>query len=134
MTLSEARAILKAHNDWRRGLPPYDAPYPVPEPHLPSQVGIAIDTILAAPSEAPDGWQLVPKEPTEEMWGGLARKMFRAWDLGALKPRDFLDSLGEKLPQWLQDEGEMKNLDHVPSKGTRVVIVWRAMLAAAPKP
>jgi len=47
MTLSEARAILNAHNDWRRGLPPYDAPYPVPEPHLPSQVGLAIDVLLA---------------------------------------------------------------------------------------
>jgi hypothetical protein len=34
----------------------------------------------------------------------------------------------------MQDESEMKNPDHVPSKGTRAVLIYRAFLEAAPTP
>ena len=41
-----------------------------------------------------------------------------------------LDLAGIEIPQWLRDEHEMKNLDHAISKGTRCVIIFKAMLAA----
>lgn len=79
---------------------------------------------------------LVPKEPTEEMWGGLARDIMMWMDMyeGHLKtPRNLfqhLDNLGRDIPQWLRDE--LKALDHVPPKGTRAVLIYKAMLADAP--
>ena len=82
-------------------------------------------------------WKLVPVEPTELQWGGLARDIFMAWDTGCRTPRDLfahLDMVMQPIPQWLRDEPEMKNLDHVPSKGTRAAIIYRAMLEDAPAP
>ena len=82
-------------------------------------------------------WKLVPVEPTELQWGGLARKIIMAWDMGSDTPRKlfgYLGSSGNPIPQWLQDEPEMKNLDHVPSKGTRAAIIYRSMLEAAQQP
>ena len=80
------------------------------------------------------GWVLVPIEPTEDQWGGLARDILMAFDMGSKTPAKLLDHLekvGREIPQWLRDEGEMKYVDHVISKGTRAVIIYRAMLAAA---
>lgn len=82
-------------------------------------------------------WKLIPVEPTELQWGGLARDIFMAWDTGCRTPRDLfahLDMILQPIPQWLRDEPEMQNLDHVPSKGTRAAIIYRAMLEAAPPP
>jgi len=82
-------------------------------------------------------WKLVPVEPTELQWGGLARKIIMAWDMGCDTPRNFFECLsasGTQIPQWLRDEPEMQNLDHVPSKGTRAAIIYRAMLESAPQP
>jgi hypothetical protein len=90
-----------------------------------------------APKQAePEGYKLVPAEPTEAQWNGLARDMMMWLDMdgrhtaGSLFKH--LERCGTEIPQWLRDEPEMKNLDHVPSKGTRVAIIYRAMLAAAP--
>lgn len=80
---------------------------------------------------APEGMVAVPWEPTEAMWSGLARSIFRAWDLSCLTPRKLFGSLeqsGEKIPDWLRNEPEMRSLDRVPSKGTRAVIIYKAML------
>lgn len=93
----------------------------------------------AAPKlPAPEGYKLVPIIPTEAQWNGLARDMMMWLDMdgrhtaGSLFKH--LERCGTEIPQWLRDEPEMKNLDHVPSKGTRVTIIYRAMLAAhAPK-
>jgi hypothetical protein len=41
-----------------------------------------------------------------------------------------LERIGREIPQWLRDEPEMKHLDHVPSKGTRCAIIYKAMLRA----
>lgn len=82
-------------------------------------------------------WKLVPVEPDESQWGGLARKIIMAWDMGCDTPRKlfgYLGSSGNPIPQWLQDEPEMQNLAHVPSKGTRAAIIYRAMIEAAPQP
>lgn len=83
---------------------------------------------------------VTPNVPTEDQWGGLARDIMMWLDMarhssGSPKPRDLfehLENLGRPAPQWLKDEPELKHLDHVPSKGTRCVIIFRAMLAASP--
>lgn len=79
---------------------------------------------------------IVPKEPTEAQWGGLARDimMWLGFD-GQPTPRrlfDHLGRLGRDIPQWLRDEPEMQSLDRVPSKGTRCMIIYRAMLESRP--
>lgn len=80
-------------------------------------------------------YQLVPKEPTQEQWGELARDIMMWMRFSQPTPAKLfkhLDMLGREIPQWLRDEPEMKHLDHVVSKGTCCVIVYRAMLASAP--
>jgi hypothetical protein len=79
---------------------------------------------------------VVPEQPTEAQWGGLARDIMMWLDMhgGSEKtPRALfthLERIGREIPQWLRDEPEMKNLDHVPSKGTRCAIIYKAMLRA----
>lgn len=84
----------------------------------------------------PAGWKLVPEEPTEDQWSGLARFLFLVWGMEAKTAGCILKQL-ERLttvPQWLRDEPEMQAQDHFPSKGTRAAIVYKAMIAAAPEP
>lgn len=91
---------------------------------------------LKARVAIPEGWRCVPIEPTEAQWGGLARKMMLAWDADAKAPRRFfamLLGLGAQIPQWIRDEPEMQIPEHVPSKGTRAAILYRAMLEDAPE-
>ena len=93
--------------------------------------------VEASPASVPEGYVLVPVEPTEEQWGELARDIMMWLDFDRRTPRtlfDHLRNLGVEAPQWLIDEHEMKNLDHVPSKGTRCALIYKAMLAAAPTP
>ena len=74
------------------------------------------------------------REPTPEQWGGLARQIIFWMDMQPKTPRALfkhLDRSGHAIPQWLRDEPEMKRLDHVPSKGTRAALVYRAMIDAA---
>jgi len=70
------------------------------------------------------------------MWGGLARQIMMWLDFGDKRtPRSLfrhLEMSGMPIPQWLRDEPEMQALDHVPSKGTRCAIIYKAMLEAAP--
>ena len=76
----------------------------------------------------------VPKIPTEDQWGGLSRSIMMWLDMyeGSSKtPKNLFKHLelsGVKVPAWLKDEPEMKNLDSVLSKGTRCAIIYRAML------
>lgn len=98
--------------------------------------------VYASPIEtaAKEGWKLVPLVPTGEQWGGLARDIIMWHDMnegGNKTPRALfkhLEILGHEVPQWLRDEPEMRNIDHVPSKGTRAAIIYRAMVEAAPQP
>jgi len=75
---------------------------------------------------------VAPWTPSERMWGGLARSIMMAMSFsGPLTPRGLLQHLkctGAEIPQWLLDEPEMKSQDHALSKGTRCVIIYRAML------
>lgn len=73
------------------------------------------------------------KEPTEAQWGGLARQIIFWMDMQPKTPRalfNHLERSGWEIPQWLRDEPEMRNLDHAVSKGTRAVLVYRAMIDA----
>lgn len=91
----------------------------------------------AAPQPAGGDYVTVPRVPTEAMWDGLARAIVMWMDMGDKTPRALfkhLDRSGIAAPQWLRDELEMRALDHVPSKGTRAVLVYRAMLSDAPMP
>lgn len=100
-------------------------------------VGIPLYTATPAAPVVPDGWKLVPLEPTRAMWAGLARDLIMWLDFERKTPRELfahLDMLGQEIPQWLRDEPEMQALDHVPSKGTRAVLIYRAMLAATTAP
>ena len=78
---------------------------------------------------------VVPRVPTEEQWGGLARDIMMWLDMATWKtPATLFEHLGHldtEIPQWLIDEPEMRNVDYVISKGTCVSIIYRAMLAAA---
>lgn len=72
--------------------------------------------------------------PPEEAWGGLARQIVFWLDMHPKTPRALFRHLkrsGYEIPTWLTDEPEMQHLDHVPSKGTRAVLIYRAMLDAA---
>lgn len=82
-----------------------------------------------------EGEVVAPVEPTEVQWNGLARAIMMWMDLfpGKKTPRNLFDHLtrsGQQIPQWLKDEPEMQALDHVPSKGTRCCIIYKAMIEA----
>lgn len=79
-------------------------------------------------------WQSVPKEPTEEMWSGLARAIMMGRDLECNKAhemRKHLERGGNEIPAWL--DKELDGEKHL-AKGDMVVMIYKAMLATAPKP
>lgn len=93
----------------------------------------------APPAAVPEGMVLVPREPTEAQWSGLARSimMWLDFDPSQKTPRylfQYLEWSGVDIPEWLRKESEMQALDHVPSKGARCAIIYKAMLAAAKEP
>lgn len=80
-------------------------------------------------------WKTVPCEPTEAMWGGLARAIvmwthFRDHSGNALY--DHLRMSGIEVPTWLLRE--IPHTTHVPPKGTVAACIYKAMLDAAPIP
>lgn len=81
-------------------------------------------------------WRTVPEEPTEDMWGGLARNLVMWARMGngstGTNLHGMLKGVGIEVPGWLFKE--IPNTDHVPPKGTVAVCIYKAMLAAAPKP
>lgn len=74
---------------------------------------------------------LVPVEAPEAMWDGLPRQIMLWLDFERPTPRFLfihLERSGYAIPAWMREEGELKALDHVPSKGTRCVLIYRAMI------
>lgn len=74
-------------------------------------------------------------EPTEEMWGGLARDLVM-WDRGI--PDQYgstlykhLRAIGRDIPDWLLQE--IPDIDHTPPKGAVAVSIFLAMISAALK-
>lgn len=75
---------------------------------------------------------LAMNEPTEPMWGELARDIvfwcrFPKHDGAAL--HSHLKSIGRVIPDWLSTE--IPNTSQVPPKGTVAACIWKAMNAAA---
>lgn len=86
------------------------------------------------PSDKPQTTKLVPIEPTEEMWSGLARAIvmwcqFDAPHYGS-KLHQHLKMSGETIPDWLLEE--IPDIDHTPPKGTVAACIYKAMVEAAP--
>lgn len=111
-----------------------------PTDHERALIEDAINSFIAEPParsiDAGDGWVLVPREPTEAQWGGLARAIVMWWGMGAVPTgallHQHLTRTGEAIPDWLHAEIPVST--HVPSKGTVAACIYRAMLAAAPPP
>lgn len=87
--------------------------------------------------EAPGaGWKVVPEEPTEAMWGGLARQIVfwvRMGDQrGSALHLHLKRSWHDVVPEWLAKE--IPDADQVPPKGTVAACIYKAMLAEAPSP
>jgi hypothetical protein len=83
----------------------------------------------------PPGYQLVPTEPSEAMWGGLARRLVFWCRLSRPTGSElyaFLRCAGEAIPDWLVQE--IPDTDHVPPKGTVAACIYKAMLAEGKKP
>jgi hypothetical protein len=69
------------------------------------------------------------------MWGNdLVRNIVRWMGFDRSTPQALFEAFsftGIAVPDWLAAEPEMENLNHVVSKGTQAVILYRAMIAAA---
>lgn len=95
----------------------------------PSEIAVAIRA-LATPSDM----VMVPREPTEAMWGAKLVQRLIAWQRNERPtPRLLFEACkhsGVEVPQWLMLEKEMQSLDNVTSKGTVAVLIYRAMIGA----
>ena len=87
----------------------------------------------------PEGWKLVPIDPTVEQFGGVARDIVQWLRFTESKNQHseslvkWLKDMGNDVPDWLYSEPEVNHLSkHVLSKGTIAAIIYKAMLAAAP--
>lgn len=86
----------------------------------------------------PEGYVVVPVEPTEAQWSGLARDIMFVLRQERPTPKKLfyhLTQLGHTLPNWVADETELRDpaSDHVISKGTCCALIYKAMLTAAAK-
>ena len=77
-------------------------------------------------------YKTVPIQPTEDMWGGFAGYLMLWLDLNR-RPTpaslyNHLEDRGKTPPEWLTKELRDKQSDHVVSKGTRVTLIYKAML------
>ena len=88
----------------------------------------------------PEGFKVVPVEPTTEQFGGIARDIIQWMRFTESKNQHseslikWLKDMGNEIPSWLMGENEINHLSkHVISKGTIAAIIYKAMLAAAPE-
>ena len=88
----------------------------------------------------PEGFKVVPVEPTTEQFGGMARDVIQWMRFTESKNQHseslvkWLKDMGNEIPEWLYSESEINHLSkHVISKGTIAAIIYKAMLAAAPE-
>ena len=94
----------------------------------------------ATKAAVPEGFKVVPVEPTTEQYGGLARDIIQ-WmrftpssDQHSQSLIEWLKNMGNEIPAWLYSEPEVNNLSkHVISKGSIAAIIYKAMLAAVPE-
>ena len=93
----------------------------------------------AAKAQAvPEGWKLVPVEPTVDQFGGMARDIIQWLRFTESKDQHseslvkWLKDMGNEIPDWLYSEPEVNHLSkRVISKGSIAAIIYKAMLEAA---
>lgn len=85
-------------------------------------------------AQVPEGFVLVPKEPTEEMWGGLSRVLGRYMQSkNRYCPKTLkrhLDMFAEDIPDWLNKEVTNWNSDHAFATADLPVFIYKSMLSA----
>lgn len=82
-------------------------------------------------SELQEG-KLLPFEPTEEQWGGLARHLIMWMQMSERQSAKSLNThykrfVGHTLPDWLLKEIGNVESDHQLPKGTLAVLIYKAM-------
>lgn len=80
-----------------------------------------------------NGIEFVPGEPTEPMWGGLARDIVFAerahnGNCTGKDLHEFLQNIGRPPPAWVSKE--IQPVNHVPPKGTIAACIYKAALSA----
>lgn len=105
--------------------------------HVPALAASQPAPVEAQAVAVPEGWKLVPVEPTEDMWGELARDVVMWLYMEGTphygsKLHKHLRALGHTVPEWLYRE--IPDADRTPPKGTVAAVIYKAMLAAAPTP
>ena len=94
---------------------------------------------LAWQARVPEGYVVVPVEPTEEMWGGLARhlvKYMQSHDRYCPKTLGKYISrfIGfENIPDWLNKEITDWESDHAFATADLGVFIYKAMIEAVEK-
>ncbi len=79
---------------------------------------------------------LVPKQPTVEQYGGLARDLVRylqwckRWS--PLTLTTHLKQFGIEMPEWMKEEVPNPESDHHFAKGDIVALIYKAALYDAP--
>ena len=89
---------------------------------------------LAKAQAVPEGFVLVPKEPTEEMWGGLSRVLGRYMQSKERycpkTLKRYLDMFAKDIPDWLNKEVTNWNSDHAFATADLPVFIYKAMIEA----
>ena len=94
---------------------------------------------LAWQARVPEGYVVVPKEPTEEMWGGLTRhlvKYMQSHDRYCPKTlgKYINRFIGFKnIPDWLNKEIPDWESDHAFATADLGVFIYKAMIEAVEK-
>ena len=101
---------------------------------------LAMRRIIAETQPGMEGLKIVPVEPNQAQFGGIARDVIQWMRFTESKNQHseslvkWLKDMGNEIPAWIYSEPEINNLSkHVISKGTIAAIIYKAMLAAAPE-
>ena len=101
---------------------------------------VVVSELKKSEAAVPEGFKVVPVEPTTEQFGGMARDVIQWMRFTESKNQHseslvkWLKDMGNEIPEWLYSESEINHLSkHVISKGTIAAIIYKAMLAAAPE-
>lgn len=98
-----------------------------------NEIELMLDTWLAAKAKAvPEGYVLVPKEPTAEQYGELARDLVRYLQMcqrwSPLTLSTYLKRFGIEMPEWMKKEIPNTESDHHFAKGDIAALIYKAMI------
>ena len=88
-------------------------------------------------ARAPEGYVVVPKEPTYEMWSELSRHLGRYMQLHdrycPKTLKKYFDRFIGEPPEWLSKEVSSWDSDHAFATADLPVFIYKAMLEAVEK-